>query len=686
VNEKHNDSKMRTIAMVRHIDALVGAKDGKDERNDHSQTRRPVSERDILACAEPTFLVRDGERILCTKDADSSVLYIDSSQAHVLTKTTQFLSLHEHCINLSEQDWRNAVLRLVRLRIIPNWLSSYIVESHNKSHLTENGSSGTFYKRRFRELLVMCKKGLLVSERQLLQEIGENLPAIELPIRINCVGIPTSRRPRYLEQSLDSFLGNLTEFSRSDTTTLVADDSNDTYSEKANREVVQECRRKYGMNILYCGTQGKANFAQSLSRICSVPADVINFALAPPNILPTHGAPRNLLTLLTTGHCILETDDDTLCSFCRVGNEVSSVCISASPDPCETSVYSSHEANCSANPPEHSANALAIHEEYLGRSVPRILRESIETGWREIRTDLVPLLRNSQGRVAITATGCMGDCGLYSSAGFLRVASLETVRRIFATEESSQRALKEREVMRAAPVVTISRGASFHAMSFALDNRLLVPPFFPIGRNEDGAFGTLSLISDSSSWIGHLPWAVHHRSEPGRQYMASYIEGSVKVRLTEMLTLCLQSLSIPASVERSFALRSIGEQLRCIAALPKQSFASFLTIQYMRSRNAMVRSLEERVSQNELPQSWRERAEEMIKALRRSSSDSKNAVPVDLSKELGETRALECAQDSIGMYGRLLVHWEELVQGARIVTKEDLSLQGPLINALGEVH
>jgi hypothetical protein len=627
---------------------------------------RTAANRDTLACAEPVFLFGDTGGIACLKNTESRVLDLEPSRIDVITKATKFASLHVHCLTLAEQDWRNRFRHLIELRLVPNWLLGYIERSH-ETKVREGGTwREELYRRRLVQLVSMCDEGLLVSEGQLLREIQARIPASEDHARIECVGIPTCRRPQHLEQGLESLAENLKEFGRFGTRLLVVDDSNDRSWESANRAVFENCRRKYGSvvsQISYYGSQLRARLIRLLAQTCSIPEDVITFALDPPRMLPTHGAARNALTLLTVGNCLFETDDDTLCAYHRVGG-TAGVRVSAALDPCDCIVYASHEANCAANAFASPLDALAIHEQYLSKSVGEILCNSPQIEWQELRSDLISILRSGEGRIGVTSTGCMGDCGLYSSAGFITAASVDSIRRVFETEEGSERALTTREMMHCVPEFTVSRGASFHSMSFAVDNRILIPPFFPMGRNEDGTFAILSSLCDSSFWIGHLPWAIRHCSEPGRKYLADYIEGSVRVRLGDVVGLLVRSLSVPAATRRTFGLRSAGEQLRCIADMPARSFGSYLTLQYVRSRNAMIRTLEERVMQDRLPRYWMEKAVGTIRAIRLSLREPANSVPADLASEVGPVRALEYTQEIMRLFGKLLVHWDELVWGA----------------------
>src|ERR1044071_4912670 len=143
----------------------------------------------------------------------------------------------------------------------------------------------------------------------------------------------------------------------------------------------------------------------------------------------------------------------------------------------------------------------------------------------------------------------------------------------------------------------------FQAMSYAIDNTQLLPPYFPLGRNSDGAFAQLYLLSDSQAWISHLPWAISHVPDHRREYLLETVHAFSRIRMADLLILCMRSAFIPTPITRQVGLVCIGEQLKAIASLPPKSFCSYVLTR-LSDRN---RHLQELISEklptvNDYPQ------------------------------------------------------------------------------------
>ena len=51
-----------------------------------------------------------------------------------------------------------------------------------------------------------------------------------------------------------------------------------------------------------------------------------------------------------------------------------------------------------------------------------------------------------------------------------------------------------------------------------IDNRHLLPPFFPVQRNSDGIFGHMLRKCVDGSHVAFLPWILLHAPEPPRSF------------------------------------------------------------------------------------------------------------------------------------------------------------------------
>ena len=73
-----------------------------------------------------------------------------------------------------------------------------------------------------------------------------------------------------------------------------------------------------------------------------------------------------------------------------------------------------------------------------------------------------------------------------------------------------------RAVHRGADVATVSNTQFLMTPHVAFDVRATIPPFSPVLRNEDGAFGAVLRTCAPESYIGFLPWSVEHAPPDAR--------------------------------------------------------------------------------------------------------------------------------------------------------------------------
>jgi hypothetical protein len=504
----------------------------------------------------------------------------------------------------------------------------------------------------------LAAKGLLLAGKSLLAEIEEKQQAVAAPpIPIRSICVPTFKRNAQLEICLKTFSTNLLRNNRPDVSISVMSDSEDADTE----ELVRIVKTSTKLDIHYYGVRRRMSIVDALARKSIVPRDVLEFALGAQHLLPSYGNPsRNLFALMNTGKYAFHTDDDTRCSHVALKSNSTKVTLSGAPESCETYFYSSHDELLRGHSLDSDFDILGEHEKLLGKSVATIVGQSHKVQWKEFSQCLSSSL--DQSHIDITSSGCLGDAGLYTSGSFIVGASDETLARMCQSDESYEKAAQSFVILRASPEIVISRGRQFQSMSYGVDYERLQPPFFPAGRNSDNTFWLLCLISDSRSWLAHLPIAIYHRSDPGRGYLAPPSKLFSPLRLNDVLMLCLQYVSLPGPTSRSTALPVIGEQLVAIGKLHPKSFKSFLYTQFCRRQLAMARMVEQRLASHskKYPRLTIDLTK-LLSDINGSVLDAANIVPKDVRAMAGDDCALETAQSYVGLYGKTLIVWERLV-------------------------
>lgn len=512
----------------------------------------------------------------------------------------------------------------------------------------------------------LVQKGLLAPvEKPRHALIGSKLEH-KSKCRVTSLCIPTCRRPLCLSRCVRSFLRCLREHGRDDATITIVDDSNDPKFETQNREAISSLDGSEVNSIRFYGYSERMKFLRSLLCTGVAPEDVLKFSISPDQNLTTVGSARNMLMLLTSGEYSLQTDDDTSCAYAHKESTNSTVIVSSAGDPCDTYFYSDRQSNLNEHPLDQNVDPFGVHEAVLGRSIPEILCEMRSIVWDKVNPHLFAMDKSMHFRANITSTGTSGDSGMGSSFGVLVLSSPNTLQRIYSDHRIFDFARHSKEVMRMVPELTLSVRSGFQSMSFGLNTTELLPPFFPVGRNQDGAFAALYSLADESSLIAHLPYAISHEPDLRRSYQEQGSCVKNGMLLSEILILCLQSLCRIRGASTNENLRCMGEQLAALGSISPAAFRSYLKNLYVKSCLDMISRLETGLSEMCLEsRDWIDTIGGVIRRVRSSIGAEESIVPLDLAGAMGNDSAQEMVQKYFVLYGRLIRHWEDILSGAK---------------------
>ncbi len=615
-------------------------------------------------CAVPVTTFEDGAGVVCVRLTDGAVSRIHSSQAVALLFAGDMRPLDEHVAILCERDIGQLVQKVAnKFRMSPSTGRRF---ANQLKRWREEGTLKSYSRlsaKRAGELRDLHGKGLLCADRELFAMLEQKESGPDLEVRIRYLSIPTANRPERLAVCLRSFVENFEKNGRQDTSIFVIEDAED----QGNKNVVESVRSNSQVNVEHFGLRHRESLMDSLAKRTAVPREVIEFALALPKVLKTPMPARNAFALMTLGSYIFQTDDDTRCAYAGADPPSDTTVLSSANEPCEGWFFADHESLLRERSLDHDVDILAVHEELLGKSVASAVRRAPKAAWRKMNPELMLSVNSGAGHVGMTSTGCIGDSGLYASGSFLISSTDDTIARICKSPESYRNAIHSGKLLRVPMNKVISRGEYFQGMSYAVDNAQLQPPYFPMGRNSDGASALLYLLSDSQSWIAHLPWAVYHQTDANRKnYLVEHTEQFSRVRLSDLVIFALKSSAPPKPSSRNHALLSMGEQLVDLGNLPADSFRAYIRGEFVRVQTSLLKFLDEKLATNpgKYPL-WEKDLRTIAANVKRSIADQLSIMPLDLESEVGAGAALEFAQRSIGSYGQLLLGWEELVVASR---------------------
>ncbi len=386
---------------------------------------------------------------------------------------------------------------------------------------------------------------------------------------ITTLAFVTSDRPLAFSRSLASYLEHCRSHERQ-ITIVVADDSR---SAAARAQYLESLARSGNDAVRYIGRPEKLKFIEQLGRQ-GIGPEVGRFAIGGhfPSEVCTTGANRNCILLDTIGELVLSADDDTLCNVVSHPQRDGLLTIGNHENPREVWFYASRSeiTACQSGP---TSDLLASHERLLGKYLSEIVAEespshmNVDASCRHLRA----ALRRPKAKVVATMTGMAGDSGAGNPQCFL-LGSKQVLEKLNESEAMSRRGFTSREVLWVSRSHTITHCPQCQGSGLGLANNDLLPPFFPVGRNEDAIFGALNLTT-RNSFLAHLPFALLHDAETGRRYerLPSFSIAS--------LILGLVWDSVPKPKPRTSleaALRSVGLGFLELANLPQPEFWSIV--------------------------------------------------------------------------------------------------------------
>lgn len=224
------------------------------------------------------------------------------------------------------------------------------------------------------------------------------------------------------------------------------------------------------------------------------------------------GQGRNLITLLAAGSRYLLLDDDNQFPLHRHPEARDQLSVGDAAWAIRT--FADHTSAVAAG--TEDTDALQAQLGICGAHLGELLQRGAVKLDRNALRGLAPsrdLILRGDARVALTVNGHRGGS---CSGGINWLLLLEPVSRAgYATDDASYLAHRaDPSVWFGCNTFSPSRVANF--TPFAVDNCRLMPCTSPFGRGEDSVFNALVAVSDSLAVQLHMPWAIGHLPEAGR--------------------------------------------------------------------------------------------------------------------------------------------------------------------------
>jgi hypothetical protein len=317
------------------------------------------------------------------------------------------------------------------------------------------------------------------------------------------------------------------------------------------------------------------------------------------------------------------------------------------------------------------------HRQLLGRPLDSVL--AAHDGELELADPCGHLLETlawGTGKIPMTFTGIVGDSGQYSAAQIAMLRSHSSRSRMTQSEHEYLLATRSREVARQYLSRTICHTGMPMATAVGLDNRVLLPPFFPGYRNQDGIFVATLKRCVHDGYLGHVPCVLPHaRSSPGK----SEPRWSSRIRISQILIeLICEWPGATRSQSVSECLVSLGRYLVDQASYQSSDFRERVRLILLRRASRLLREQDSMIQLfSGKPEYWARDLEGQMEQLREAVVQPGFVQPQDVVGELLDKDPLSTAQDLIKMFGQLLTWWPAIVESARDLARHGADLGTP---------
>lgn len=523
------------------------------------------------------------------------------------------------------------------------------------------------------ELKKLVQSGCLTSRSDALQTLRRPIEQDSAP-GIASIGFPTSDRVETLQRGITSYIENGHRFGRTNDF-VVLDDSASSETRDAYQRMLRALKAEHGVNILYAGLEEKVAFANKLVECGGLPRDIVYFACLGDKRYRTTtvGANRNALLLHTIGDLTFSTDDDIICRTAdSPGKKEGRVAFSSGGDPVDLWSFPDRETALRSMSYVEQ-DILALHEQWLGKEPASYFAkygQNCEVLFDEAEPHFLHRLQTQSNRVALTFNGTVGDCA-WDNAYYHLFQRNETHERLTRSEQEYLSARGSREMAQVTSNITVTEQTNpVYTMCLGLDNRGLLPPFPPVGRAEDLAFGAMLSKWVDAPYAVHLPWVLLHAPPQKRSYLGREV---FTVSLSSCLIYCIGLFDAGLGTTPAEKLRKLGRHVEEAGRLSEEAFEEFVHSHIRQSMSASIMQLEERM-QNDggaSPAFWARDVKEFIALARRSAS-----MPVDQLYEIEGGR--ESIQSLMVRFGQVLAWWPEIVGTAKRLRTEGCRLAQPV--------
>jgi len=441
-------------------------------------------------------------------------------------------------------------------------------------------------------------------------------------------------------------------------------DDSDTLKSETLRTKASETAESLGVRVSFAGADEKEDYLGALFRQTKADEGLrsaLLTVLGDPFSLPFRmGVNRNWMLLDSVGEVAASADDDTLAEATQLSETTARSAFSSHVDPTSLVSYDNRE-ELDRHHEFSATDPIAVHEGLLGLS----LRDFVQDGTaeqqypdvNEMSVQFVQRALSEKCVIRATAFGQGGDPGR-QGLGFILGAEGDTRDAYFKDQGTFLSGLTASHVVRHCPAQTVTDSTFFMTTHAGFDNREILPPFFPVGHNDDGVFVEMLLALDHNALVGQLPLAIHH-APPGDRSVNLRDVKQVVPNMSAFVGLIFQEFrQLPVDESVRDACVRAGALFTSIGSLSDRDFSHLLKLHWNRFLSGQFTTYSELLDRyGAKPAFWAEQVEDVLDGIERQLNSDGFPVPVEIAQSEHTEDSLAVTKRLFMDYGIVLSHW-----------------------------
>lgn len=481
--------------------------------------------------------------------------------------------------------------------------------------------------------------------------------------------ILTCDRPEALSRLLESIGKN--KALNTDQLWYVIDDSRISEKQQRNRSIIDAFNQKQNAHITYFGPDAQRKFQTQLTDLLPEHEQQIAFLIGRhANAgIASYGRSRNLALLLSVNNHLICMDDDIL--YEKLAPPIESTVPGISSKPREAVFYDTPLEWLQDNAkPENPSKEM---NRFLGKSLGQAFYSlSHHQPAAENICDLLPVELDRikpDSKILVTACGSFGDPGSNNNDW---VFSLETGSRnkLSSSKEHYELGITQRNLWCGRKSHHFVTGFALLSQMTGLDNQSLLPPYFPLFRNEDLLFGEALQFIHPDALLMEFPWSVAHLPLDARKWDKMQLDKAASHDFSGLTSYHLTSNNTSFhSNDPVSRMNTLGRQLLDLSTANDTELLDLIEEQTLRMRSAKTQYFSRLLEETEgTPDYWQNDVKRIIAANQSGLLEPAEAI-FDSLGDSDSGNSLDLARNYWRSFGLAMQAWPELRAAAEQISE-----------------